>query len=502
MSFEQDDLANVFSVMAVGPTAKGVQVKPFGHSFVQDEFFAERPNLVAFRRQLPLRANVIVERKLDDSQWVVSADDPNAVPLRSKQLHFSHVFRQNEQREAKPADIQPARDFLHKNTRGDVYRVRVVKVNGEEVSVRLIDFAVYDVVCVQSLYEMTEDFVQGVHKFAFAGRINLPPRSVTDALGLPDRDLVEAGDRLEIVLLSAVEPHLAVFGFSQSISRRILIDEMTQGLTDEEAKQWVALMRGPAPPPTPVDLPMGFPRMQRKMHAEKQLATVVAVEQLNFVRVRDLPSNIRLAFMKGRLQDLYSNERYAKALRYGGMDDISIGMGCVVEHPETKAVFRVQVLGVKEETKICVRPIDNPDVPPFYVNVASLFRPIAAISFARQVFTVEMTRHSKGILRFHLSQLAACLLPGGTPVVLQGDTKTGLTAIYGTNALQGVLEEIGFNKLGEHHDEEYDPTEKITTTFGKPPVSQPRAPENVLAYATYPQKEPPRSMPSARSGRR
>ncbi|KAI6233808.1 hypothetical protein M3Y99_00872100 [Aphelenchoides fujianensis] len=212
------------------------------------------------------------------------------------------------------------------------------------------------------------------------------------------------------------------------------------------------------------------------MTTELQLATVVAVEALDFVRVRDIPSSIRLAFMKTRLQDLFSNERYAKALRYGSMEEIQIGMGCVVEHPETKAVFRAHVLGIREETKAFVRPIDNPDIPPFYVTVESLFRPIAALNFARQVFTVEMTRHSKGILRYHLSQLAACLLPGGTPVVLQTDKKTGLTSIYGANAPEGVLKEIGFLKLDENPDDEYKPTEMVSKGFGLPFVCQPRAP--------------------------
>lgn len=54
-----------------------------------------------------------------------------------------------------------------------------------------------------------------------------------------------------------------------------------------------------------------------------------------------------------------------------------------------------------------------------------------------------MCRNVEGHVRSCLSQLARCVIPAGTLVVLDSD-EDGLTRVYCSNAPGGVLAKVGF----------------------------------------------------------
>ncbi|KAI6196022.1 hypothetical protein M3Y94_01059400 [Aphelenchoides besseyi] len=475
MSMKQQN--NLDSILTNDLKVRGIQVKPFFYSFINDS--DSKPNIVKFRHELPLLVSVVVERKLNDDQLVVSSDDASlSLPL--KQKHFRDLFDEVRPESAHSEDLIDGHDFLFKTEDSEVYRVRLLKkVSDSTVNVRLLDFNVYDFVNTKSLYKMTSEFVEGLDKFAFVARVNLPPRSLTQQMNLPDGKLIQAGDRIELIVLTAVEPHLVVFGFSYSSSHCIQFDQMTDGLSDEDKSNWIELLRGSKLDPTAITLPMGYGRLQKRDRHENRLAVAVAVEGLDAVHVRDLESCARLSMLKQRLQELYTNKRLSQALAFQDIDELNSGMGCVAENPTNNLFYRVEVVDLAKG--IYVQAVDYPDLPPFQVSIDEVFRPIAALKFARQFFTVSMTRHSKSILRYHLTQLTSCLIPNGTPIILETNPSSGLTTIISSNAMEGVLEAIGFDKLGEGADECYNTTTKVMMGFGEEPLIQPRAPEMLMS---------------------
>ncbi|KAI6171842.1 hypothetical protein M3Y98_00907100 [Aphelenchoides besseyi] len=462
---QQNDLD---SILTNNLKVREVQVKPFFYSFINDS--DSKSNIVQFRHELPLLVSVVVERKLNDDQLVVSSDD-SSLSLPLKQRHFRDLFDEVRPKPAQSEDLIAGHDFLLQTEDLEVYRVRLLKkVNESTMNVRLLDFNVYDFVNLNSLYKMTEKFVEGVDKFAFVARVNLPPRSLTQQMNLPDGKLIREGDRIELIVLTAVEPHLVIFGFSYSSSNCIQFDQMIDGLSAEDTSNWIDLLRGSKLDPTPISLPMGYGRLQKRDRHENRLVVAVAVEGLDAVHVRDIESCARLSMLKQRLQELYTNKRLSQALAFQDIDELNSGMGCLF--------YRVEVVDLAKE--IYVQAIDYPDLPHFQVSIDSVFRPIGALKFARQYFTVSMTRHSKSLLRYHLTQLTSCLIPNGTPIILETDPSSGLTTIISSNAMEGVLEAIGFDKLGEEADECYNPSTKVMMGFGGEPVVQPRAPEMLM----------------------
>jgi len=420
------------------------QLRPLIFASVKDRL-KSKTNSYEMRQQLPVKFVGTIERVLPDRRFVLSLADSN-VSLMQLQGELRDGFKQLEDagNAERVEQIKIGSYYLLKEQSGDIFRVRALESNGDMVSVYLVDFGQFTMVGQRSLYTFGSDFFDK-YEHPYVARVILPPDEVLRSLNLPTSQMFQPGDVVDVVVFSTQEPHLAVFGLARSITRRILPTGFVDGFDEMEAKNWSDLFTKAASNSKPTILKQSYGRLSNRDQHANRLALIVFAKSLDKVYVRDLDSAIRMTFVRERLSSIYSAAREQFVIK--STSELHVGAGCVALHPDRNVYLRVEVVALGKEC-IHVAPVDELTFGSFTVSKEQVFKIPEALSFPRQYFSVQMAAHSEGQRRFYFSSLARCVIPDGTPIILDTDSEFGLVKIKCANT-KDVLKKIGFHLLGE-----------------------------------------------------
>jgi hypothetical protein len=398
------------------------------------------------RPQLPLKLVATIERVLADNRYVISLAD-DIVSLEQMQCDFgAHFSRLDAMGAIVSVDkVKPGDYCLYKDRGENVFRVRILDSMDGSASACLVDFGRFTIVDLKNLYMITDDFCDD-YPHPFVARVVLPPDEVLRSFNLPTNAMFQSGDIVDVIVLSAQEPHLAVFGFARSISRRILPTSFVDGFQAEEAKNWASLFTDAVFQSEPVVLQRGFGRLSNRDRHTNRLALSLFAKSLDKVYVRDLDSAIRLAFLRERLGSIYSTASEHFTIKQ--LSGLNVGKGCVAYHAARDAYMRVEIVSLGKD-QVEVVPVDEPSLGLFTVNKTGLFAVPSALDFPCQHFSVRMARHSEGQRRYYLSRMARNVIPDGTPIIVDTDLEFGLTKVMSANAPKSLLSTVGFHDLGE-----------------------------------------------------
>jgi len=405
---------------------------------------------VALRQNLPLRSTAIVERCLGEGRFLVSdADSTMQLRLFQRELNdeFSHL--QDSSVIEQPKDkIKPGELYLYRDENLEVFRARILQV-GIAVSCRLIDFGLCVAARYESFYSFSEaDFEKFRSLHPFVRRVNLPTDEVLNDLELPTAGMIHEGDVVDMIVFTTTEPQLAIFSFARSTSYRILPEMFTDGFNQQESDNWDVFFSHYWNVGEPKISRYGFGQLKNRDSHSNRLAFIAYAKALDKIYVHNLDSAIRTFFLRERLNMLYGNEGIRSQFVIHDLSELSIGAGCVAYHKNTKMYVRVEVIsaGLKN---VEVTPIDMSNLGIFSVAKEFVFKIPESLLFPRQCFAVRMTRDSEGQNRHRMTDLARCILPDKTPVILNSEPRMGLVKIHCSSAPEGVLTKIGFTVIKE-----------------------------------------------------
>jgi len=406
---------------------------------------------------------------LGEGRFMVS-DADTTMQLKLLQRELNDMFNQAREVgfvEQAGEEIKAGELYLYRDNNLEVFRARVLQI-GDSVSCRLIDFGICLAASRENFYVFGEsDFCNLVSLPAFITRVNLPTDETLKDLGLPTTSMIKEGDIVDMVVFTTTEPQLAVFSFARSSSQRLSPEKFTDGFDEQALKNWTSLFSYDSGLIGSTIARHGFGQLKKRDYHVNRLALIAYAKALDKVYVHDLASAIRISFLRERLDLIYGNEKIRSKFIISGLSELSVGVGCVAYHKDTGAYVRAEVVAVGPNN-LEAAPIDMPNLGLFSVDKESVFKIPESLHFPRQCFAVRMTRHSDGQHRHYFSDLARCVLPDKTPVILNSEPTIGLVQIHCSNAPQGVLAKVGFTAL-KHDKFQARISSTITEAkFGKP----------------------------------